>query len=232
MQKEITVRTAGIAAAALLAAVAMSAIAASSASADEWFIEGTKLAAGKSAALATAAPVDELIAFKMLAGSSSEVEIRCEGANLIKAEAYISGGTGGMAKAVTFEACEITKPSTDCALEGQPRNISTTALGITTLLAGPATKIKVNVHPLSGTQFTTIPIASGSTCLDGEGEKPIKGSVFVLSSNTGTESVTHTVMAQGSLENNSLEVAGQKAIVSTGLVLDKLASGSKWSFHA
>jgi hypothetical protein len=220
-----------ILAAALLAALTLSAMVASTASADEWFIEGTKLAVGKSAALATDAPVDQFPRLRIQPGSANEIQVECTGANLVKGEAYISSGTGGMAKSITFEKCSIIKPTTGCALVGQPTTINTVALGITTLL-GSATKTRTNVHPLTGTTFTEVNISPGSTCLNGEGEKPIKGSVFVLSSNEGVESVTHSVMAQGSVENNSLEVAGDKSIIESGLVLDKLASGSKWSFHA
>jgi hypothetical protein len=221
-----------ILAVALLTALTFSVSAAGTAAADEWFIEGAKLTAGKSAALATDSLVDEFAKVRIQPGSASEVQLECTGINVVKAEAYISSGTGGMAKSITLEKCSVVKPTTSCALEGQPTSISTSALGITTLLAGSATKTLVNVHPLTGTTFTSINIAPGSTCLNGEGAKPIKGAIFVLSSNQGTESVTHSVMAQGSVENNSLEVAGDKAIIEGGLVLDKLASGSKWSFHA
>jgi hypothetical protein len=219
----------------LLAAGGLSAMAVSSASADEWFVEGAKLAAGKSAGLATAAAVDTFAKLRAQAGSASEVEIECTGANLIGGEAYISSGTGGMAKSLTFEKCSITKPSTGCSLVGQPTTIKTTALGVTTLLVASSTqptKVSINIHPLSGTQFTSLNIAEGSTCLNGEGEKPIKGSVLILSSDGATETATHTIMAQGSVENNSLEFMGNKAIIEGGLTLVKLVSGSKWSFHA
>jgi hypothetical protein len=223
-----------ILAAALLAALTLSAVAAGTATADEWFIEGAKLAAGKSAAIATAAPVDEFAKLRIQPGSASEVEVECTGANVIASEAYISSGTGGMAKAVTFEKCSIVKPTTGCALEGQPTTIKTGTLGVTILLVPGAkpTKISVNIHPLSGTTFTSISVAAGSTCLNGEGEKPVKGSVLLLWTGGETEAVTHNIMAQGSVENNSLEVAGNKAIVEGGASLVKLASGSKWSFHA
>jgi hypothetical protein len=228
----------GIIAVTMFAAVALSAIAVGSASADEWFVGGAKLAAGQSAALATAAPVEtgEFAKLRIQPGSASEVEIECTGANLIGSEAYISGGTGGMAKSLTFEKCSVIKPATGCKLEGQPTNVTTGALGVTTLLApvtkGNTTKVSINIHPLTGSQFAVLNISAGSTCLNGEGEKPVKGSVLILSSGGEVEEVTHEIMAQGSVENNSLEVAGNKSIIEGGLALVKLASGSKWSFHA
>jgi hypothetical protein len=222
----------GMIAVTLLAAVALSAIAVGSASADEWFIKGTKLAAGQSAALASAAPVDQFVKMRVAAGSDSEVEMECTGANLIGNEAYISGGTGEMAKSFTFQKCSIVKPATGCELEGQPATISTNALGVTTLLVGPNTKVGINIHPLTKTIFIGFHVTENSTCLGGGGEKPISGSVFFLSSDYATEAVTHTIMAQGSLENNSLEAAGEKVIFEGGLALVKLTSESKWSFHA
>ena len=135
----------------LFAAVMLSAIAVGSASADEWFVENAKLAAGKSAALATDAPVDQFAKMRVQPGSASELQIECTGANLIGEGAYISGGTGGMFKSLIFEKCSIVKPATKCALEGQPTTIRTTPLGVTTLLAGPNTKVSINIHPLSGT---------------------------------------------------------------------------------
>jgi hypothetical protein len=217
----------------MFAAVALSAIAVSTASADEWFVEGAKLAAGKSAALATTAPVDEFAKLRINAGSTEEVQIECKGANLVGGEAYISSGTGGMAKSLTFEGCTVTKfPSgVTCELEGQPKNISTNALGVTTSLAGPNTKVSINIHPLTKKTFVELNFGA-STCLGGGGVKPVNGAVLILSNDGATEAVTHTIMAQGSLENNSLEVAGDKSIIEGGLALVKLASGSKWSFHA
>jgi hypothetical protein len=218
--------------AALLAAVALSVMAASSASADEWFVEGAKLAAGKSAALAAASPVDQFPKIRTEAGSSSEIEIECTGSNLVGSEAYISSGSSGMEKSLTFEKCSVVKPTTGCALVGQPTNIPTNPLGLTTLLAGLTTKVGINLHPLSGKTFTELAFTESSTCGGGGGAKPVNGSVLFLSSDEATEAVTHTVMAQGSVENNSLEVAGNKVIIEGGLSLAKLVSGMKWSFHA
>ena len=125
----------GIIAVTLFAAVALSAIAVGSASADEWFVENAKLAAGKSAALATDAPVDQFAKLRYSLGSN-EIQIECTGANLVGEEAYISSGTGGMAKSLVFEKCSVVKPTTKCSLEGQPTKIKTNPLGVTTLLAG------------------------------------------------------------------------------------------------
>jgi hypothetical protein len=218
-------------AAALLAAVALSAMIVGSASADEWFVKGTKLAAGQSAALATSAPVDQFAKMRLGAGAE-EVEIECTGANLGGAEAYISGGTGEMAKSLNFEKCSIIKPATGCSLVGQPTTISTTTLGVTVLLAGSNTKVSLNLHPLTKKVFTTLDASETNTCLGGGGEKSLSGAVLILSSDYATEAVTHTIMAQGSVENNSLEAAGEKVIFEGGLALVKLTSESKWSFHA
>jgi hypothetical protein len=219
----------GIIAVTLFAAMALSAIAVGSASADEWFVNGAKLAAGSTAALATNAPVDEFATLSIGSGAN-EVQVECSGANLVGGEAYISGGTGGMAKSLTFEKCSVIKPTKECEIEGQPTTIKTNALGVTTLLALPNTKVSINLHPLTKKTFVEIPFVG--TCLSGTGLKPVNGSVLILSSDGTTEIATHTIMAQGSVENNSLEVAGLKSFISGGLALVKLASGSKWSFHA
>jgi hypothetical protein len=222
----------GRVAAALFAVVMLNAIALGSAYADEWFVGGAKLAAGKSAALATAIPVDEFAKLRINpGGGTSEVIMECTGANLIGDEAYISGGAGGMAKSLIFEKCSITKPTTGCALIGQPETILTNALSINTSLAGPNTKVSIKVHPLAQEAFFTLDLAEGSTCLFGA-KFSVSGSVSILSSDGTSETATHTIMAQGSVENNNLETFGEKDIIEGGLALLKLASGSKWSFHA
>jgi hypothetical protein len=226
---------------ALFAVVALSAIAVGSASADEWFIGGAKLAAGQSAALATTAPVDEFAKLRINPGSATtEVALECTGANLIGGEAYISGGTSGMAKSLTFEKCKVTKPATGCELEPEVaggtknlRSVRTNALGVTTTLStAGGTKVSINIHPLTKKTFVELPFTETSTCLGGGGDKPVNGAVSIASSDGTSEEVTHRIQALGSLENNSLEVAGNKAIIEGGLALVKLASGSKWSFHA
>lgn len=206
-----------------------------SSSADEWFIEGEKIGALHSAALATAAPMDEGLTLIIEAGGKETVEIKCNGANLVGREAYLSGAEGGMAKSLTLEKCKTTT-ETGCELEAEGatknlRNITTSALGFTALLGGPNTKVDINIHPLTKTLFTTIPLTEESVCLGGGGLKPVVGSVVMLSSDGATEAVTHTIMAQGVTLNNSLEVAGDRAYLEGGLALIKLASGSRWSFQ-
>jgi hypothetical protein len=233
----------GIIVVTLFAAMALSAIAVGSASADEWFIGGTKLTQlpGQSAALATTAPVDEPAILKVNPGTE-EVQIKCTGANLVGGEAYISGTNGGMAKSLTFEQCGVVKAAVPCELEPQSvggtknlRNIPTNPLGVTTSLVAStkiATKVSINIHPLTKKTFVEIPFAEGSTCLGGPGLHAVNGSVLILSSDGFNEQAVHTIQAQGSLENNSLETAGLKSFIEGGLALVKLASGSKWSFHA
>jgi hypothetical protein len=60
----------------------------------------------------------------------------------------------------------------------------------------------------------------------------VNGALVILLSSSPVEATVHTIMGQGSLENNNMEVAGDKAIVEGGLALLKLASGASWSFHA
>jgi hypothetical protein len=224
---------------ALFMAVALSAVAASVASAaDEWFIGGTKLSqlSSKNAPLATAVPLDEsiILTINPLRGEAED-KVECKG--LSSTEPYISAGGGGMARAVIFEKCKITKPTVGCELEAEGatknlRNITTNPLAITTLLMGSPTKVNINVKPLTGKTFATVPFVEGEMCLGGIGEVPVTGSVLVLSSDGALGQTVHTVMAQGSLENNSLEVAGDKSILEGGLALVKLASGANWSFHS
>jgi hypothetical protein len=222
----------GIIAVTMFAAMALSAIAVGSASADEWFIGGAKLAAGKSAALATNAPVDEFAKLRVNPGGE-EVQIECTGANLVGGEAYITGGTGGMAKSLTFEKCSVIKPAAGCALVGQPTTVKTEALGVTTSLStAGGTKVSINIHPLTKKTFVNLPFTEASTCLGGGGEKPVTGAVSIASSDGTSEEVTHRIQALGSLENNSLETAGDKSIIEGGLALVKLSTSSKWSFHA
>jgi hypothetical protein len=233
---------AGMIAAALLATVVLSAATASAPSAaDEWFIGGTKLSqlSSKNAPLSMLVPVDEFSTITLNPlGGASEVRMKCEGTNISAATAYISAGGGGMAKSLVFEKCKIAQPTSNCELEKEGtgpknlRNIETNALGITTLLVGSPTKVGINLKPLTGKVFVALKLAETNTCLGGATEAPVNGSVLILSSDGPTEATVHTLMAQGSLENNSLEIGGDKTIIEGGLALAKLANTANWSFHA
>ena len=59
----------------------------------------------------------------------------------------------------------------------------------------------------------------------------MNGSVRVNAPTGQTEEELQAIEGQGSFENNSLEVAGDKSYIEGGKALLKLASGSKWSFR-
>jgi hypothetical protein len=63
------------------------------------------------------------------------------------------------------------------------------------------------------------------------GEKPIGGKVVVDSRNGQSASIIQPLEPLGITENNSMEVAKDRAYVEKGKGLLKLASGLSWSFH-
>jgi hypothetical protein len=224
----MSARTAAFAA--LFMSIAFTLMFTSAASAS-WFIEGEELAEGKTAALATTAPIDEFPILRINpAGGAAEVEVQCQGASLTAETPYISGPNGVNAKSLTFERCKVTKPTSGCELEAEGatknlRKITTNQIKATVAEGPSFPDDRLTFMPQTKNTLTTLPFVEGETCLGGIGPAPVKGSVTLNASSLQEELVTQTVVGLGSLENNSLEVAGDKTILEGGLALVKLATG-------
>jgi hypothetical protein len=209
---------------ALFAVVALSAVAAGSASA-EWFVSGTKLVG--TAALATTAKVDTDATLKIIAPGGN-VRVLCKGTILSGTKPEIIGGTSeGKAQHLIFEGCETVEPATHCVLS--KTTIETEPVKAT-VAKGTAPVDKITFTPQTKTTFAKVPFSEANTCVFNEPE-PVNGAVTVKAPTGQTEEAAQAIEGIGSTENNSLEVAQDKAYIEGGRVLLKLASGSKWSFR-
>ena len=89
---------------------------------------------------------------------------------------------------------------------------------------------RVTLAPQTKTTIAELPFKEENTCAFA-GTEPLKGEVTLDAPTGQTDEASQAVEGLGSLENNSLEVAKDKAYVEAGKTVLKLASGSKWSFE-
>ena len=210
----------------LLAAVSLAALA-SSASA-EWFINGTKLTKGSKAALASTATVDASVTFNVVQKDDEDIKISCKGPQLRSSGLEITGANEGVAKSVTFEGCETTKPATKCTLT--TKRIETNELKLTAT-KGPGSADRGTFTSLNTEEaLTAITFSSDNECVFTD-TIPVYGEVTVEAATGQTEETLQAIEGLGSTENNSLEIAKNKIYAESGKTLLALASGSKWSFR-
>jgi hypothetical protein len=209
---------------AVVAVLAFSAMAAGSASA-EWFVNGVLLAKGTSAKLTNTAKVDSDAKLSIpVAG----IKILCSGTTLDSEGAEIVGGTSeGKVKSLIFTGCGVTEPKTGCTLEKS--EIKTAALNaLATKGAGEADTLVFEAQTKG--ELARFSFSSANTCAFNE-EESIKGSVRLIAPTGQLELLSQAIEGLGSIENNSLQVAGDKAFIEGGKALLALESDSKWSFH-
>jgi hypothetical protein len=213
---------------ALCGLLAFSGVAASSASA-AWFVEGTELGAGSTAAVATAAVVDESLA--LLVPAVSDLKIECSASTLDGVSPEIVGGNTAKASSLKFLSCNTTHPASGCALE--VTNQAITTLGINA--AGKEASYpdgKLLVSPQTKNTLANFSFNEANTCAFA-GVQPVKGSLTLNAPTLREEKVTQLIEGQGSVENNSLEIgSGNKAFVVGGKVLLKLASEKEFALFA
>jgi hypothetical protein len=184
-----------------------------------WFVNGTKLPAGSKQALSTTARVASA---PVLNVPSLNIKISCSGLSGESPE--IVGTTTGKAKSLIFEKCSEIAPA-KCSVE--------TTIPTLAVQADPFFNVlqedRVQFKPQSGTTFATIDFL-GSEC-PVAGEKPVKGAVAVNAPTDQTELAEQPIEGLGTVENNSLEITGDKGYIEGGKAFLKLASGAKWSFQ-
>jgi hypothetical protein len=205
---------------ALFAVVAFSAMATASASAG-WFVEGKELAQGAKEALTNTAKVDSLATLNIPAVG---IKIKCEG--LDGEDALIIGTEKGLAKSLIFTGCAVTEPATGCALE--KAEVPTVAVNALVTLGTKESDL-VTFAPETKSEFAKLHFASANTCAFNE-EESVKGLVKVIAPTGQLELLSQAIEGLGSVENNELEVANDKAFIENGKALLTLASDSKWSF--
>jgi hypothetical protein len=129
---------------------------------------------------------------------------------------------------LTYSECSTVEPETKCSLENPI--ITTEPLeGEATTTAKPSQDLII-LRPATGNIFGQVDFSEKDTCAFDE-QEPILGQVTVLMPNGASEAVLQSIEGLGSIENNSLQVAGDKAFIEEGATLLKLASGAKWSFR-
>jgi hypothetical protein len=209
-------------AATLFVVTALSALASASASA-QWLVGGTTLVG--SAALSPQDLVDESSTLLIPAIGLSIV---CSGHFFDALKPQIRAPDIAFAAALTFLGCNTTVPATGCALAEINQPIPTNAiLGLAVL--GPGESDRVVFAPATKTIFTNIVFNEGNTCAI-NGVEPITGEVVAAAPIGQLELLAQSIVDLGSVENNSLQIAGDKAFIDGGRYLLTLASDSKWSF--
>jgi hypothetical protein len=187
--------------------------------ADSWYVNGTKLVGSAAFAQTASLTGSELIDHPAEAGN--KIKIKCAGPLLI-----IGGGISApdtnWANKLIFHGCAAEEPKT-CTIEGL---IET---GEVVSLAELSSRgVLILFKPKAGNTFATINF-EGEKC-GIAGEKPVNGQVGLVSPHGATEAAEQELEGLGSIENNSLEIAGAKAYLK-GTAKLKLSSGAKWGFH-
>ncbi len=212
--------------AAFTVALALSAIGTTAvASADSWFVGGTKVGETSKIALNSKAVVDERA---VLNDPGLGLKVSCGG--LTGAGAALIGLDAGEAENLSFTECSEIEPSTCKVTPAEVVTEAVTALAVLGLLPNSKTETTfINFKPKTGKTFATIKFVG--TC-PFAGEQPVNGLVKLEAPGAETEAASHTLTGIGSIENNSLEIDAQKAFIEKGKALVSLASGASFSFHA
>jgi hypothetical protein len=207
---------------ALSAVFAFSALGAATASA-EWLVGGTVLTG--SAAISTHILVHITSTFLVPALGVSLV---CGGNTLDAVDPLIIAPDRGFASSLSFLGCNVTVPATGCALAEKNQKISTTAI-LGRAFLGPGEEDRILFSAETKGTLANITFSETNTCAF-NGIEPVKGS-FISGLPTGRlDLATQSLVDLGSVENNSLEVGGQKAFMHGGKFLALLVSGATWSF--
>lgn len=194
--------------------------------AGSWFVAGTKLPVGGEVGLAATAVVDSPT---VLNEAAESIKITCTGSSVDNEDDLVRSPEKEFIRSVKYLGCSELTPS-HCTVETTIETETEAGRGILILAftISPSTVGKI-FSPESGSTLAVIGFA-GTTCAVA-GEKPLNGSVTLHAPSGQIESTLQAVEDQGSVENNSLRVAGHPAFLEGGRVLLKLASGSRWSFH-
>lgn len=213
-----------IAVVALAGSLAFGAVAASCASAaDEWFVNGTRLTG--SAALAEEAKLDAL---ETLLAPGLPLVLGCEGPLLLLG-AYIHNPGILLVRQFDARNCFLLAPA-ECSLASSTTTTEGSDIqGIATLAPGGGGAGRLTVKTASAV-LTTLEIVGASCAI--AGEQPTIGEFTFGVPGVATESETHALEGLGSTENNSYIVGIDHVYLEGAKALLRLASGSKWSFHA
>jgi len=204
------------------ALMVLSAMGAASASA-EWLVNGKPLVG--SAALSPQALVD---AFSTLLVPALILSVQCNGHFLDGLNPQITAPNTGSASALTFLGCNTTAPATGCALEKTNQPVETQPI-LATAYLGAGESVRILFKPETKNTFAKLDFSEANTCAF-DGPEPVQGQLTATSPDGQLELLAHILSGLGSVENNSLEIGGDKAYLDGGAALLTLSSDSKWSF--
>jgi hypothetical protein len=134
----------------------------------------------------------------------------------------------GSASSLTFLGCNTTEPAMGCALAEAEQPIATDPLLLRAFL-GPNEEDRLLISAETKGRITSIRFNEANTCAFNS-EEPVKGS-FIVGLPTGRLDLkAQSLVGLGSIENNSLEIGGQRMTLAEGNALLQLASGSTFDF--
>jgi hypothetical protein len=184
-----------------------------------WYVNNEALATGSKAALSTTAKVATAI---KLRDPSESIQITCS--TLGATSPQIVGPATSNAESVAFGGCSESEPK-NCTVESA---IITEPIVGTAALVGTEEEGRIVLKPKTGAILAGIDFLGGGCAI--AGEKPLRGSFTAATPLIGEENTEQPIEALGSIENNSLEIAGHKAYFQTGKAFLRLSSGMEFSF--
>jgi hypothetical protein len=183
------------------------------------YIEIGVLSVGSKAPLAPKAVADEHAVLNV-----PGIKLKATCASLEDNAGALVGENNIEASALKFGGCSEIEPST-CRLT-EP-TIQTEPVLATLSMGAPFPADRVLLAPQTKTALATVDFEGSCSFA---GEKLVTGEVNIEAP-TGQEELTgQAIEGLGSVENNSLMIAGNKAFLEKGKALLKLSSGSKFSF--
>jgi hypothetical protein len=183
------------------------------------YVNSVELPAGSKAPLATKAVTDENAVF-----SAPGIKLKLTCASLEDNGGALVGENMGEASSLKFGGCSEVEPST-CKL-GSP-TIETEPVLATLSMDVTFPEDRVLLAPKTKSTLASIDLEGSCTLA---GEELVTGDANIKLP-TGQEELTgQAIEGLGSVENNSLMIAGSKVFLEKGKALLKLSSGSKFSF--
>ena|ERR1700722_4985230 len=199
------------------------AVASASASAAQWYVGGKALTG--SAKLAATAKVEEPITFSI---PGLGMTITCSSLSMESPE-ILAAGTLKAKEESHLGGCKATVGAKACFVENEWGELFGGIEGLPSLGTSPEDKLELK----SPKAYAFVVFELGSNCGAFGGQFALTGKIPFSMSAGQTESVEQTFVGEGTKAKgvNSLNFEGNPVYV-TGKFKLKLASGSKWSYHA
>jgi hypothetical protein len=216
---------AGAIIAALMTALVFSVTCAASASAESsWFIQDTKLVG--TAKLASTASVQKSFEISIPA---AKVVVTCSAKTFSDSGFELVATAGARAHSLTFEGCATTEPSKGCELTTS--TIATEPITGTARSVTKTSEDRLTLSPQTKNLLANLDFAEANTCAFNT-QEPLKGALTMDMPTGQYEEEEQELESLGTLENNSLETAGDKTYFKSGGGTVRVQSGTNWLFGA